>query len=126
MRRARSDEQWTPPRRPIPLLMFIFLQFANIFDAASTLLMTGLGCQEANPVMAWALDRGPLFFLAVKLPMVIFSTWLMFRWTTDERNQPANRRMAWWALCLSFTLFALLSAYHVFGLVAVAFAFYPP
>jgi hypothetical protein len=125
MNRSRSVERWTPPRRPLPLLIFIFLQFANIFDAASTLLMTGLGAEEVNPVMAWALNRGPTVFLAIKLPLIVIVTGIMLRWVTNERSHPVNRRMAWWALCLSFVLFALLSAYHVFGLVLTAFAYYP-
>jgi len=40
---------------------------ANFFDAIFTLRAISLGVEEANPIMAWALDISPFFFVMLKL-----------------------------------------------------------
>ena len=38
----------------------------NFLDATLTLYAVSRGVEEANPIMAWALEVSPLFFVAVK------------------------------------------------------------
>ena len=42
---------------------------ANYLDASFTLYAISLGVEEANPLMSWALEVSPHFFMVVKLSL---------------------------------------------------------
>tara|TARA_R110002110_G_scaffold414073_1_gene642904 strand:+ start:214 stop:501 length:288 start_codon:yes stop_codon:yes gene_type:complete len=44
----------------------VFCHLLNFLDASLTLYAISRGVEEANPLMAWTLEVGPMFFAAVK------------------------------------------------------------
>mgnify|MGYP001158308420 CR=1 FL=1 len=48
-------------------IWLVIALIANYLDATFTLYAISLGVEEANPVMAWALEISPMFFMALKL-----------------------------------------------------------
>lgn len=53
------------------IVLSVALLVLNAYDAAATLVLVAHAeCLEANPLMAAALDYGPLVFLAVKAALV--------------------------------------------------------
>tara|TARA_R110002020_G_scaffold97596_4_gene232655 strand:+ start:181 stop:468 length:288 start_codon:yes stop_codon:yes gene_type:complete len=53
----------------IALVWLMSCQFCNFLDASFTLYVVSRGVEEANPVMAWAINVSPLFFIIVKLAL---------------------------------------------------------
>jgi hypothetical protein len=50
----------------------------NIADASLTLCAVNLGVLEANPLMAYALSHGHLFFLSVKILLFTVATVFLY------------------------------------------------
>jgi hypothetical protein len=120
LRRARgrraSDQNGYVDRyskRDVGLLFAIFL--LNIADAFMTMLWLHRGGREANPIMEFFLDIGPVAFLAQKCLIVGF--WLILLLVHK------NFRFAKIGLYASLAVYALLLIVH-FGIVA--FDIQPP
>jgi len=73
----------------------------NFLDAALTLYATSRGVEEANPIMAWALEVSPLFFAAVKF--AVFGVAIDFL----ARRCPST-------LVPIAVLFGMVVAWHIF------------
>ena len=53
----------------------------QVFDTISTVSLIGFhGVAEANPAMAWLLDRSHAAFIAFKLSVAVFSGWCFFKY----------------------------------------------
>jgi hypothetical protein len=65
--------------------LFIALM-ANYFDGTFTLYAISMGVEEANPLMRWALDVGPFFFMMMK--MTLFTTAAWYLWKNSPRLLP--------------------------------------
>ena len=72
---------------PSTFVLAVLLLVLTIVDGAITLLLLGVGFEEANPAMSYLLRRGPLYFLLGKyalttagLPfLLVFRNFKLFR-----------------------------------------------
>lgn len=114
LRRARG-RRWSDPRgyvdryskQDVALLLSIFL--LNVADACMTMRWLHHGGREANPVMDFFLDIGPVAFLLQKCLVVGF--WLILLLVHK------NFRFAKLGLYASLAVYSLLAVLH-FGIVA--------
>lgn len=109
--RRRSDRTGYVDRyskQDVALLFAIFL--LNIADAFMTMLWLHRGGREANPIMDFFLDIGPVAFLAQKCLVVGF--WLILLLVHK------NFRFAKIGLYASLAVYALLLIVH-FGIIAL-------
>jgi len=82
-----------------------------LFDASATWLILRRGIEEGNPVIAWLLNLGPAAFWAVKLGplplfLILLSVKRFFVWA---------RILVW----LVFIVYAVLAAFHLWGIQSV-------
>ncbi|MBQ8331131.1 MAG: hypothetical protein IJX94_01360 [Clostridia bacterium] len=88
-------------------LRLILLYVFNIIDTITTLYLTQIiGLEEANPVCRFLLSVGPVLFVVVKLAVVTFCCWDLWRLRDEKLAQIAT-----W---IPFTAYGLLVAYHGF------------
>lgn len=76
----------------------------NIIDLVATLHLTGLGYQEANPVMA-ALLPHPLLFTLVKIGGMAAATWILWK----NKGYESARITAW----VAAGLYGLIALYYL-------------
>jgi hypothetical protein len=62
--RARSFQIDRHSKRTLAVILLIIA--LSILDAIFTLILTGRGASEINPIMAFLLDQGPIAFFSVK------------------------------------------------------------
>ena len=79
---------------------FLICHLCNIFDALFTIYAVSKGVDEANPIMAWAIEVSPLFFITTKL--IVFTIAINFL----SKNKPAI--IKWVA-----SLFILVMLWHL-------------
>ena len=104
----RSDEstnQYVDCPAPRTIFKVLFIVTCCVLDALFTLVHIDDGAGELNPVMNMALSQGDYFFLAMKLLLTGFGTWLL------AIHQ--NFRLASIALYLIAGGYTLLMLYHV-------------
>ena len=69
----------------------------NVVDATATMWVVSKGlAEEANPLLDWALQKHPLWFIGVKTSMVSAGTYILWRWRTY-----------YLALCGAYSLFVI-------------------
>tara|TARA_R100000234_G_scaffold118970_1_gene100663 strand:- start:991 stop:1278 length:288 start_codon:yes stop_codon:yes gene_type:complete len=78
----------------------VLCHILNFLDAILTLYAVSKGVEEANPIMAWALEVSPLFFAVVKF--TVFGVAIDFL----SRKRPAY-------LIPVACLFGLVVAWHI-------------
>ena len=99
--------EWTITRSSAALLFF------NLLDGLFTLLFLQLGvAEEANPLMRWAYEGSPLWFMVTKLTAVHFGVMLL----ALHRHSNAARH----ALRAGAALYAAIVAYHLFFMARIA------
>lgn len=85
----------------------------NLVDAVLTLLVVNLGAaEEANPLMAAALEASPLAFMALKLGLV--SAGILFLWSKR------SLRIAHFGGLAVFLVYAGVVAWHVQSVEVIA------
>lgn len=112
MRETTNAPPWAPPRPRLVILTYLFLVATNIFDAYATLRVIDVGVDEWNPVMRYALQLGPTFFVAVKTIGIAVLGSLIAAYSR-------RWRWAWWSLCGLAMAYAVLLAAHVAFLLVV-------
>lgn len=76
-------------RRWTSAALGVGLVLLSAVDGFLTVYACRLGAVELNPVMAWALARGEVFFLCSKLAISALSTALAF-WLLDVRRREST------------------------------------
>ncbi|BCW99562.1 MAG: DUF5658 family protein [Armatimonadota bacterium] len=88
----------------------VMLVLICVADAVSTLFLVGRGlATEANPLMAWCLERGALVFLTVKAAS--FAPFVAMCEIYRRRNPVTGRlfiRVGFWAYLLAYLLLVLV------------------
>ncbi|MCC7000441.1 MAG: hypothetical protein IT370_37935 [Deltaproteobacteria bacterium] len=94
------------PTRPWLRTLVSAVVVMNLLDAVFTLIWVTSGqAVEANPLMAAALERSPLWFMVSKLTLVSFGVFILWR--------ARARRMAVGALALSLVAYCVLMWHHL-------------
>ena len=93
-------------------IALIVLLCCNVVDAFSTLHFVEQGlATEANPVMNWLLNAGPVAFVSAKLAIVTLGAGVLWRFH-------AHKLAATGSFVLS-AVYALVVCYHALGALAV-------
>jgi hypothetical protein len=88
--------------------ILIWLLILNLFDLIMTLVfITSNEAKEANPIMNLALDAGVLPFGILKIFLVTFGVWLLWK------NK--NSKISQYAAIFCLLPYIILSIYHVSG-----------
>jgi len=87
-------------KKAILLVWLILCHFGNVSDIALTLYAIKNGATELNPLMAYALEVSPLFFIIVKF--------VVFGLAVDFLAKHAPRVLPWIA-----TLYMTVLAWHL-------------
>tara|TARA_B100000131_G_scaffold221323_1_gene212869 strand:+ start:48203 stop:48559 length:357 start_codon:yes stop_codon:yes gene_type:complete len=88
----------------------VLLHALNFFDALLTLYAVRLGVLELNPLMAWAIDAGPVVFLVTKVLVVSVGIEFLNRHLKEDA-----RRL----LSYLFYIYCAVILWHLFGVLAL-------
>lgn len=85
------------------------LLILNLLDAVLTLysVRSGLGIEQ-NPLMLELLERGSIYFMAVKLALVSLGAWMLWNWI--------NYRLAQVFAIFGTLVYVGIVGWHVWGL----------
>ena len=102
---------WRCAARPTPVWLAIALVLGNLLDAVFTCALLELRLvDEANPIMRWAWDGSPLWFIVIKVASVQVGLQLLWR----RRHLPCARA----AMAAGATLYTFIVV-HQLALMAV-------
>ena len=91
-------------------LKLVILFLLNLFDGVLTLYAVLLGVLEVNPLMAYALKFGPVGFLSIKVGLVTCCLLILNSALKGKQRNLLN---------LLILIYALVTAWHVFGVIAL-------
>lgn len=78
----------------------------NVFDVVATLVLVGGGyASEGNPLMAALLELGPVPFAAVKIAIVTFGAFVLYRFARHDLAQVGA--------ILACSAYGMLAIYHL-------------
>jgi hypothetical protein len=97
---------WQMNKTTLSLVAAIFL--LSLFDALSTIHHLKYGATEMNPLMAYLLTHGNVFFVVVKQLMIAFGCIILLL---------ANLKAAKYALIFICAIYTLLDIYNIVLLV---------
>ena len=90
--------------------LIVLLHVFNVFDGLATIYVVGAGlAEEANPVMRFFLDIGPVPFMLAKLILVSVSTYVLWLFR--------SRTVAKVGLLFSTAVYGAVCLHHVFHLI---------
>ena len=104
-----------PPKVAALALVIIIL---NLLDAYFTLYHLEHGAEEENPLMAWAINRSPLFFFILKFSISFVG--VMGIIIISGGNGPSNPKTMFRALWIIIIFYSILTGWHLF-LLSVTF-----
>lgn len=101
--------EWFHKRMPIATQLKLTV-FMTLFDLLMTLVWVYSGnATEANPILNYTLDDGPLTFAIAKLTLGLGSLWIFFK---NKTHKLVITIMPW-----VFGFYFILSLFHLAGLV---------
>lgn len=110
MLEADSRPLWQPPLLRLRLLTYLLFLVLNLFDACNTLLLIDNGGEEANPLMRWAIEVHPNFFIAFKMALATLGPIPLLMYAGESR-------FAWIALKLLAAAYLLVGGLHLYLLL---------
>ncbi len=120
MERTETRPPWTPPRVRTVLALLAFFLFACLFDAWSTLIVTGGEPDgEMNPLMRAALAIGPTYFFVLKMTLDLGCGVLL-------AALARRRRFAWIGFCTLAGIHAALFLFQATLIISVPPPTYDP
>src|SRR5438105_14038993 len=97
---------WRCAARPTPVWLAIALVLGNLLDAVFTCALLELHLvDEANPILRWAWDGSPLWFIVIKVASVQVGLQLLWR----RRHLPCARA----AMAAGAALYPFPVVYHL-------------
>ena len=88
--------------------MLIAIIGLNLFDAIATLTWLDLGfAQEGNPIMAPLIAYCPYCFIAIKMGIVLFVCWYLWKERENDYTFLASK--------IVFYAYSLLAMWHMIG-----------